>query len=361
MPVLALTLSLVPTLLLASSDPVTTNGNSGPATNPAAAVPSPAGSAAQHLMLLDEALDTYAGLTGKTILRASQLPFVSGGSASQILADKSNAVARIESELVRSGITVVQDGPHFVRVFPAQRQDLLTNTPLRGPELWTAERPPPGAIDFSNAGIEQCLQIYAEMRQRTLLRPAFLPAPPLKLKTMSPLTQEEAVYAITTMLALNDIVAVDDGNHVVQVVSRIQLKDVRAKAPKPSPGAALFDPRKIPAVGGEQTHTPVGWDIEKARRLFFEFIHKPDPRNRFADRLLALYGGLADKRAVPSKTLGGTFIRFSVEIPLTKAELLYAIETAMLLNGLAIIPVGDNSVRLGRVSEMSEGRKGKSE
>ena len=80
-----LNLSLMPWLLLAASDSVTTNGNGGPTTNTAAVVPSPSLSAAQHFMLLDEALETYAGLTGKTVLRASQLPFVSGRIASQIL------------------------------------------------------------------------------------------------------------------------------------------------------------------------------------------------------------------------------------------------------------------------------------
>jgi hypothetical protein len=49
------------------------------------------------------------------------------------------------------------------------------------------------------------------------------------------------------------------------------------------------------------------------------------------------------------------YIWFRVETPLTKSELLYAIETTFTLNNLAIIPVDDQRIRLGHISELRNG------
>jgi hypothetical protein len=54
---------------------------------------------------------------------------------------------------------------------------------------------------------------------------------------------------------------------------------------------------------------------------------------------------------VSSPKFDGTGIWFHVETPLTKAELLYAIETTFTLNNLAIIPVDEGKIRLGHISE----------
>ena len=44
-------------------------------------------------------------------------------------------------------------------------------------------------------------------------------------------------------------------------------------------------------------------------------------------------------------------IWFHVNTPLSKSELLYAIETTFALNGFAIIPADDHSIRLGRPAQ----------
>jgi hypothetical protein len=87
-------------------------------------------------------------------------------------------------------------------------------------------------------------------------------------------------------------------------------------------------------------------------------MHLRDPNTLFADRLVKLYADLADKKAVPSANLGPIFVRFSVQNALTKEELLYAIETTLELNNLAVIHLDDNKVRVGHISEISKsGRK----
>ena len=400
-------------------------------------------------------LDIYGSLTGKTVLMPSALP-----ALPDLPPDTTNAIASIERALSERGIEVVQDGPHFVRVFRKEARDSLTNAPLRGAELAASRgqetlpqgmidfsradlnqvlsiyaamrqrailrpatlpapvislnaqlglsleeaayavatvlalngicvvddgarfvqvvpmaqrtqvktgapepeaRPgvmPAGTIDFSGADLNQVIAIYSAMRQRTILRPASLPAPTITLKSQCPLSQEEAAYAIAKVFELNGICLVDDGPKLVQVVPMAQRWAVQAHASRPEPGAKLFDPKKVPSMGVSNSYQPLTegerleQEFEKLRKAFYEFVHLPDPAKRSAQRLLGLYASLAGKAAVPSTNFYGATIWFHVETPLTKSELLYAIETTFALHGLAIIPVDDRRVQLGRLEEV---------
>ena len=64
-----------------------------------------------------DTLDVYGNLTGKTVLMPSALPRLPDAIVASLPSDKTNAIARIEKALSEQGLEVVQDGPHFVRVF----------------------------------------------------------------------------------------------------------------------------------------------------------------------------------------------------------------------------------------------------
>ena len=95
-------------------------------------------------------------------------------------------------------------------------------------------------INFGGADLNQVLPLYAALSQRTVLRPATLPAPTINLLTRNRLTRPEVVYAIATVLALNGICLVDDGAKFVQAVPTVQRAMVKTEAPKPEPGAELL-------------------------------------------------------------------------------------------------------------------------
>jgi hypothetical protein len=313
-------------------------------------------------------LDDYGQLTGKTVLMPSTLPRLPDSIIADLPADKTNAIAKIERALSEQGLEVVQDGPHFVRVLRKEARDSLTNAPLRGAEL----APPPGneglglgTINFTQADLNQVLAIYASLSQRTVLRPITLPVPTVSLKSQSTLSKDEVLYAISTVLALNGICTVDDGAKFVQVVPIWQRDQVKKAAPKAEPGAKLFDPKKVPSVGppGSLMQPPpppkptnevqrIEQEIERLQKAFYIFLHPPDPSKPAGRRLFELYARLADKTAVPSPKLDGIGIWFHVESPLSKGELLYAIETTFTLNNLAIIPVDEDKIRLGHISEV---------
>jgi hypothetical protein len=288
-----------------------------------------------------DTLDVYGSLTGKTVLMASGLHRLPDSIVAGLSADKTNAIARIERALAEHGVEVVQDGPNFVRIFRREARESLTNAPLRGAELAplngqeTAgpETVAPGMVNFGGADLNQVLEIYAALSQRTVLRPATLPLPLVHLKNEVPLTREEVGYAVEKAFELNGICVVDDGAKFVQAVPGALRAQVKTNAPKPEPGAKLFDPEKVPALG-------------------FAVIPGPQTaadRNP-AQRLLEFYADLAGKTAVPEPEYERASIWFYISTPLSKSDLLYAIETTFALNGFAIIPVDDQGIRLDRLS-----------
>lgn len=87
---------------------------------------------------------------------------------------------------------------------------------------------PAGVINFPATDLNQVLQIYAELVNRTILRPTSLPAPTISLKTQTPLTRKEAKEAFDAVLALNGIAMIDIGEKFVKVVPTAQAGQVGA-------------------------------------------------------------------------------------------------------------------------------------
>jgi hypothetical protein len=299
-------------------------------------------------------VDTYAELTGKTILAPSALPSLPDLIDSELPANKANVIAFLEKEFSKMGISVVQDGPCFVRLVPSgEWQAGLSTTPLRGAQLHgSSSQPliPAGAVNFPATDLNQALDIYAELKGRTILRTRFLPSPTIRFKNQCPLTRQELVYALETVLALNGLSTVDDGQAFVQIVP-IQLRSqVNTHAPTAEPGTKVFDPKKVPSMGYSHpppVQTKLEHDLERWQKAFFEFIRLNRTPNSSAQHLLELYASLTDKKAEPSKNYETGPIWFHVTTPLTKSQLLYAIETTFALNSLEITGVEENGVRLG--------------
>lgn len=299
-------------------------------------------------------VDTYAELMGKTVLAPSALPSLPDSIDSELPANKTNVIVFLEKEFSKKGISVVQDGPCFVRLVPGwESQAELSIMPLRGAQLHASlsqQLIPAGAVNFPGTELSQVLEIYAELKGRTILRTRFLPSPTVRFKNQCPLTREELVYALETVLALNGLSTVDDGQAFVEIMP-IQLRSqVNTHAPTAEPGTKLFDPKKVPSMGYSRpppVQTKLQHDLERWQKAFFEFIRLNRTPNSSTQHLLELYADLTDKKAEPSKNYETMPIWFHVTTPLTRSELLYAIETTFALNNLEITGVEENRVRLG--------------
>ena len=80
---------------------------------------------------------------------------------------------------------------------------------------------PPGEIDFPNIGVDQVLEVYGQLVQRTVLH-AQLPAATISLKTETPLTTSEVVQALNSVLAMNGITMINVEDKFVKAVAQPQ-------------------------------------------------------------------------------------------------------------------------------------------
>ncbi len=81
---------------------------------------------------------------------------------------------------------------------------------------------PGDLIDWTGADFNQVLKIYAELVNRTILRSPTLAAPPITLKSQTPLTKKEAITAVEKVLALSGIALINIGDKFVVAVPGAQ-------------------------------------------------------------------------------------------------------------------------------------------
>jgi general secretion pathway protein D len=81
---------------------------------------------------------------------------------------------------------------------------------------------PPGLIKFVDTDVSQVLDIYQELTGRTVLRPATLPQAKITIKTQTELTRKEAVQALDSILSLNGITMVPQGDKFIKAVPEAQ-------------------------------------------------------------------------------------------------------------------------------------------
>jgi general secretion pathway protein D len=106
---------------------------------------------------------------------------------------------------------------------------------------------PPGMIDFRQLGLDEVLRVYAELVNRTVLRPSNLASQPIVLKTQNDLTRREAVEALDAVLGMNGIVMVNIGEKFVKAVPTTGANTVGAPFSK-------LDAGQLPEFGPYVTH-----------------------------------------------------------------------------------------------------------
>ncbi len=77
---------------------------------------------------------------------------------------------------------------------------------------------PAGDIDFPQIPLEQVLELYAKLVNRTVLHAQALPQVIITLKTQTPLSTTEAIEALDTVMAMNGITMINVGDKFVKAV-----------------------------------------------------------------------------------------------------------------------------------------------
>jgi general secretion pathway protein D len=81
---------------------------------------------------------------------------------------------------------------------------------------------PAGIIRFQDADLIQVLELYQELTGRTVMRPASLPQTKITIRSQTPLTRREAIMALDTILAMNQITMIPQGEKFVKAVAQGQ-------------------------------------------------------------------------------------------------------------------------------------------
>lgn len=77
---------------------------------------------------------------------------------------------------------------------------------------------PPGLIKFQDTDLVQVLDLYQELTGRTVMRPSSLPQTKITIRTQTELTRREAIQALDTVLAMNQITMIPQGEKFVKAV-----------------------------------------------------------------------------------------------------------------------------------------------
>jgi len=324
----------------------------------------------------DTALDIYEELTGLTVLRPAAMPQLPADLVTKLSQTTNEAVSLIEAELKKSRFEILRKANLFAVVVPVgftnippgKRLESLippansVNQPASAPAA--EDRLPAGTVNFANTDLNIVLAIYGELENRTILRPVALFCPPVRFRTQKALSKAQVIYGFKLLLALNGIAVIEDGPHFVEVVPFNQLSQVKPHAPKAEESERLIDPKRVPTF----TWTPGSPRIppppasaqtrvsNELARIYVEGRTKlglppAAPPKPVAGDLAEYYAKVSGLSFIRTNQLDNTSVIFALRTPVTKAELLYAIETTFDLNNLALVPVGNKAIRVGHISE----------
>ena len=172
-------------------------------------------------------LKLYGQLKGRSILR----PFLGYSRTLTLRAPaktKMEAVEAIEAALKGEGLAVVPDGTKFVLVVPqAQAASAVPRSSFIKASAEKAKQPEvilPGMLQFHNAETMQAVQVYASLVGRKLEgpdRPPRIANPGIVFLNQTPLTEEEARYALDTLFAWQGFEMVEVGEKGIKVVLKV--------------------------------------------------------------------------------------------------------------------------------------------
>jgi len=154
---------------------------------------------------LQQALDFYASIKGRTVL---QHPLLKRTTISVVAAgQKAQLEAAFEDAFRAQEMGVIPDGEKFVMIVPASLTNFVTpgsdkivSTVLGDlSSLMNNQILPAGTINFPGSDVNAVVRIYGEIIGRKLAAGSQRPHGIIRLKTATPLSKAEVIYAFETL------------------------------------------------------------------------------------------------------------------------------------------------------------------
>jgi hypothetical protein len=170
---------------------------------------------------LGSVLSLYGEFSERTLLRSQPLPkvaFTGGGSAP----DRAAAAQILQTLLAQRELAAIPDGEKFIMV--VRKAQAATVTPRSAEIKPSVGNPqsdilPAGALNFPNTDVAQVIQIYAELVGLKLDQSSPIPLRgTIQFRSQTPLTRDEARYALDTVLNWAGVKMVPVGTGFVKPV-----------------------------------------------------------------------------------------------------------------------------------------------
>jgi hypothetical protein len=281
-------------------------------------------------------IDCYQRLVNKTVLYPSSIPAFTPSLVDNLPAAPGEAIARLQTEFSEHNLKLVDDlDPAFVLLVPAD-MDLATQFAALKPSDPHLSAPgssdliPAGVCDFRGADLKDALTLYAELANRTLIASDNLPLLGIFFRNQTALTKAQEDYMMKRVLLLNGVAVIDDGPHLAQILLFSELNRLRTNAPIPSASDPVVPKNEVPVFKRALQRSSLPHIPNQP------VVVVSDPGPSLFDYYCTLSGLQPDSSAAPAPR-----ISFKIQNPLTKPELLYAIEKAFELNGLTLATNGN--------------------
>ena len=278
-------------------------------------------------------LDLFQEIQGVTVIRAPSVPDFKLTLKSDGALSRSEAAAMLEKAFTDQGLFITLRSSRFAVVTalnqkahaehlpeppkPPEPVAAPVSTPVpsavEGTEIF-----PPGLIRFQETDDRQVLEIYSELSGRMVLRSPQTRNTKVSLRSQTQLNRAEAQWLLESALSLGGIALVPEGQKFVFALPVTRLVNA-PKVPANPLAAAVKDGPFPPGT------------------LMFD--------RASGSQMLAIYAELIGRQPV-NTGVPSVSISLRSQIPLTRAEALYALDATAALNHLRFVGAGDQQVTL---------------
>ncbi len=163
--------------------------------------------------------ELYSDFLGRTLLRHPLL-HETDFTFSVRARNRDEAVRAIENALADKGITCIPDGDIFIMLVPKEIVSKIKVESYKSKSL-TPKSPHDIQYYFRSVPLEQAADIYAGLFGCEIKKDEQFPAggwTVLKLRTVTKLNKEEAIYALDTLFTWAGVKLVPAGQHLMKAV-----------------------------------------------------------------------------------------------------------------------------------------------